>query len=532
MPRKKQHPTESKDSLREIVETVVFVVVLVLLLKSFVAEAFVIPTGSMATTLWGYQKDVECPKCHYVFPLNCSDEVEKGLGPILEGECPNCRYHIHFDPLAFPPETGDRVLVNKSLYDTFGPPNRFDVVVFKYPVSPQTDKHVQMNYIKRLVGLPGETIAIYGGDLYVSNDFSYGSEVSDAEQRTRMHVDDRDVVKLFDDQIKDQKPIEQENLKGKKFRILRKPPDKILSMQRIVYDNDFPAEDLPDRLRWQPEGESWQLDNPALPRRFDHKGGELGWIHYRHLLRDTDSPQLITDFMGYNSARGQQGQNWVADLVLQCDVNVEKAEGEIVLELSRGADRFQARFTLANNTCTLVRLQDGKKPETLASADSGVGAGTYRLRFANVDQRLAVWVDRSLIFGDGVAYDPPKQRGPVAANDLQPASIGVKGDVAVDHIKLFRDTYYTMQRNGSPSASDAEGSWGEDSLAWGNPNEWGPLRDLPVRTQYVQPEHFLCLGDNSPESSDGRDWGLVPRRLMLGRALLVYWPFGRAGPIR
>src|SRR5262245_55968586 len=53
----------SDSSGREVVETVVFVVVLVLLLKSFAAEAFVIPTGSMAETLYGYQKEVTCPSC-------------------------------------------------------------------------------------------------------------------------------------------------------------------------------------------------------------------------------------------------------------------------------------------------------------------------------------------------------------------------------------------------------------------------------------------------------------------------------------
>ena len=46
--KKPKHP---RDPFREAVETVVFVVVLVLLLKLFVTEAFVIPTGSMATTL-------------------------------------------------------------------------------------------------------------------------------------------------------------------------------------------------------------------------------------------------------------------------------------------------------------------------------------------------------------------------------------------------------------------------------------------------------------------------------------------------
>src|SRR5712691_7356281 len=58
---RKLHTPPQTSSGREVVETIVFVVVLVLLLKSFVAEAFVIPTGSMATTLLGYHKDVTCP---------------------------------------------------------------------------------------------------------------------------------------------------------------------------------------------------------------------------------------------------------------------------------------------------------------------------------------------------------------------------------------------------------------------------------------------------------------------------------------
>src|SRR5690242_6462906 len=71
---------QQSDSVREIVETIVFVVVLVLMLKSFAAEAFVIPTGSMAETLLGYQKMVECPECHVKFPVNCSQEVDPSDG--------------------------------------------------------------------------------------------------------------------------------------------------------------------------------------------------------------------------------------------------------------------------------------------------------------------------------------------------------------------------------------------------------------------------------------------------------------------
>src|SRR5205823_2729466 len=104
-------------------ETVVFVVVLVLLLKGFVAEAFVIPTGSMATTLLGNQKNAVCPQCGYEFPVNCHDQVEfkEGREPtrIMGSICPNCEYGLNFKDENTPAcSTGDRVLVAKYFYDT------------------------------------------------------------------------------------------------------------------------------------------------------------------------------------------------------------------------------------------------------------------------------------------------------------------------------------------------------------------------------------------------------------------------------
>jgi signal peptidase I len=254
-------------------------------------------------------------------------------------------------------------------------------------------------------------------------------------------------------------------------------------------------------------------------------------------------PQLITDFQGYNSAitdnpnRLQQelqykasAHSWVGDLMLECTVKVERAEGELCLELSKGVDRFQASWNLQTGECTLYRLEGvgGARGKPLAKAETTVKApGSYTLRFANVDERLAVWVDGNLPFAtpqtpEGVFYDGPKQRGPTE-NDLEPASIGTKGAaVQVEHLKLWRDTYYTLKGT-EPDATASD---------YSDPKEWAPLRKLEYRTMYVQPGHYLCLGDNSPQSADSREWGTVPERLMLGRALAVYFPFNRLGRIR
>src|SRR6266436_6791521 len=103
--KRKKKDTHPRDPAREVIETIVFVVVLVLLLKLFVTEAFVIPTGSMAETLYGYQKIVTCPKCSHEFPVNSHDEVEGAAeingGPrraveMIGATCPNCRFHIAF----------------------------------------------------------------------------------------------------------------------------------------------------------------------------------------------------------------------------------------------------------------------------------------------------------------------------------------------------------------------------------------------------------------------------------------------------
>jgi signal peptidase I len=591
------------DSFREVIETVVFVVVLVLMLKSFDAEAFVIPTGSMSETLLGYQKMTVCPQCGYRFPVNCSQEVDPqdpqrdANGHIVNQEkitgctCPNCREHITFvnpdkpitgpDEVADPPDySGDRVLVAKFLYDLFdASPNRLDVVVFKFPgdntfpVKGPYQGGVPMNYIKRLIGLSGETIAIHNGDLYVLP-APTRQEEEDVEQQLKLPTPDEKHEQMllrkgrlaYYDLEREPDPVKREELskqlwekkhmhvqtddadeavklfKSGAFQIIRKSPDTIKAMRRIVYDNDHPAKDLlaVQPPRWADRdgvGDgAWKADDAHGFRLTAPAADKVHWLGYRHILRgQDDKPRLITDFMGYNSWEGQYsrhgspGENWVGDLILDCDVQADQAQGELTLELSRGVDRFRARWDLATGLCTLLRVQ-GEKEESLTpepKPTSLKGGGAHHLRFANVDQRLTVWVDDALPFGDGVTYPPSETEGPTKENDLEPASIGLKGTGATVHgLKLWRDTYYTTANDGNPGASDV------GRVDPGDPSTWSGMKKPPTKTIYVQPEHYLCMGDNSPESSDGRSWGLVPNRLLLGKALAVYYPFDRFGRIR
>jgi signal peptidase I len=123
MSQKLESKNEKKKSvIREWVESIIIAFILAMIIRTFVVQAFKIPTGSMRTTL-------------------------------LEG---------------------DLILVNKFIYGAKIPfmdsslpaltkPQRGDVVVFIYPQSPTKD------FIKRLIGLPGETVEIKNGTVYIDD---------------------------------------------------------------------------------------------------------------------------------------------------------------------------------------------------------------------------------------------------------------------------------------------------------------------------------------------------------------------------
>ena len=102
--------TKKKKSLvREYAEAIIIAVLLALLIRTFVVQAFTIPSGSMIPTLL----------------------------------------------------VGDYILVNKFIY-RFKDPVRGDVIVFKYPWDEKRD------FIKRVVGLGGEEIVIKGRAVFVN----------------------------------------------------------------------------------------------------------------------------------------------------------------------------------------------------------------------------------------------------------------------------------------------------------------------------------------------------------------------------
>lgn len=120
-------------SLVEWVLVIVGAVLVALVIKTFVLQAFYIPTGSMEPTLLGEQR---------------TDGTKA---------------------------TGDRILVNKLSYRLHGV-NRGDVVVFENPDlsgsdlvnAPAVGTPPMSDLIKRVVGLPGDSVVISGGTVSIN----------------------------------------------------------------------------------------------------------------------------------------------------------------------------------------------------------------------------------------------------------------------------------------------------------------------------------------------------------------------------
>src|SRR5262249_13273158 len=142
---------------------VVIFIIALLILRAIGAEPYGVPTGSMAPALMGNHKVVICPRCGYEMRVGYRDDGTEGKSGDPHAECPNCG----FDDIALdgvPVCRGDHLLVSKGVF-TWRNPRRWEVAVFRWPVDGKA-------FVKRVIGLPGESVQIRGGDIYIDGELS------------------------------------------------------------------------------------------------------------------------------------------------------------------------------------------------------------------------------------------------------------------------------------------------------------------------------------------------------------------------
>lgn len=556
--------------IRETIESIVVAFLLAFLFRTFEAEPFSIPTGSMAPTLLGAHKDIFGEKTSFRFQANSSMESPEAAlrdtppAYVLGVVDPMSRFPQAIDRYKFANDgtfCGDRILVSKFIYD-FTEPQRWDVIVFKYP------RDAKINYIKRLIGLPNESIRVVGGDIWA-------------------------------------KPV---NAPASAFRIQRKPDVRLLAMLQVVDDTNYVAADL-QKAGWPSKWQPWTVGEAIKPTRSsaeDKNGWKLSstskqpaWTRYYQVLPGTQDwfviqnggkptglssriAEPITDFVAYNATydtqspiggssmspqeyneyvsqprpsrmfldgQGQpveldaekQGLYWVGDLALEIEAKVESDGGVLLLDLVKAGEHFQCSIDVATGVATLSRSQgqfssdndeapsaSGKGP----TANTRVkGKGAYKIRFSNIDRELRLWVGGSRVtFSGPTTYtqSPGNLRPHFSEQDpldLAPIGIAVEsGVVTVTRSRVLRDIYYQASGERQHEYGGVYPERARNVLL--DPTQWATT-ELFENMQSLEfdfnDNEFMPMGDNSAQSQDARWWHHVDRDLLVGKALAVYW---------
>ncbi|MEM9380804.1 MAG: signal peptidase I [Planctomycetota bacterium] len=385
--------SERSHPWRDNIEAVAISIVTIVLFKYFVLEAYKIPTGSMQPTLMGNE--------------------ETG---------------IH-----------DRVIVDKLSYH-YRDPERFEIAVFKYPLDSAK------NFIKRIIGMPGELLYLKGGDAWIR---------PDGETQAR---------------------------------VLRRPRPIQNAQLRL----------LDTRGEWRPTRQAastWTIDA--------RKGGDLvvakgrGEASFpRGSIKD-DYLDGYPEGMKSDVNDRNKNSNWndVSDLRVRADVRVDAGCREVAFVLHEGRRRF--RFVLPGPAAPEgeslrieaigIEDEEGRYPAgpggTVAQLDAPrrlVAGRSTTVEAQNLNDLLALRVDGEEILTLEVPPAPEQAAGKFTLAVEAPDGAGA----TLEDLKIWRDIYYTTD----------------------------PTRQKVTRWQ-IPPGNYVVLGDNSQDSSDGRDWTLARFRL-------------------
>jgi signal peptidase I len=460
-----------KTPLRDNIEAFAVAVIMAVMLKYFVLEAYKIPTGSMQPTLMG-----------------------------------NTETQIF-----------DRVLVDKFSYH-YRDPERFEVATFKYPLDRSK------NFIKRIVGMPGEQFRIAHGDLWT--------------------------------------------------RASEREPWKALRRPRPI-----------QRETWKPldgskEGESptWKPEAGATPPwTFGHRSieasgaGRARFVGRAGAIMDVYADGYPRSIQSIVRPGEYSGENAVGDLRVEGQVTAEAGLEAVVVELDEGTRRYRLSIpgpAAPADACLSIVVED-TAPSSPDKAFRELRGPAYRLPGGkrvsfgaqNLDDELSLDLEGEV----RMALDVE-----LATDQTSSAWIECRGAGALlEDLQVSRDIYY---REGT-----SESQWvipaghyfmmGDNTQNSSDSREWllyvmetaidgvtrtlrGNLRMVPgrfdgMRMQIADGENPIQMqSERGPTTWFRDEWGelfvlptgecrrlpserapFVPRELMTGRALFVFWPY-------
>lgn len=513
------HAPAEPTSVKDTVMSLLIAFTIALIFRGIVLEPFQIPTGSMAPTLLGAHVRMYDKETGYSWPMSPSQfvdpqtqQVATPAQQVTEAREPNTNRLL--PPLNTTASSGDRIFVLKYMYP-FGTPQRWDVVVFRTPTSPQE------YYIKRLVGLENEELAIVDGDVF-----------------TRPFKSDRD-----------ESP--EECWKSAEWRIARKPLRVQNAVWQLIFDSTYsPLNPTRDGRKW--------FTSPWIASTAGWKGQDTPVYTYEGSgptsLKWDSKNRPITDLNHYNDTPNLNYAGRMSRPVFPCsDVKVsfgyrptKAAGGPVGATIRVNGHDFRARVE-ADGTATVSMRPAGEESwTTLATAAAKVSIATdtvANIEFRHVDQSLQLLVNGAVVCDAGYDWTPaqrvefatgkplsamlslmvmPPPLSMVSMYTSPEVSIDLPGACELHRVGLARDLFYQPVTHQVP------------------PRIGGPARGTHPRSiQVQQANEFFMMGDNSPASLDGRLWGdsdpwvqtlidpadgVVARDLIVGKAFCVFFP--------
>lgn len=359
--------------------------ILALLFQGFAMQAFQIPTGSMAETLRGDHFPFRCTRCGFAF------DVDSGMS-INRAQCPNCDYIL--PPAAIGRmKHGDRIFVLKSIYQFFDP-HRWDVVVFKNPLNPKD------NFIKRLIALPGETVRLIQGDVYIDG------------------------------------------------QIMRKPVQVQRELWMPIYLQDYPIcggkQGASSAFVSDPNS-SWQMGPSVSYLKADK--------HLRHyLIYQTSNPHDFRAVYSYNENDAAPGRPIVSDLMVSFYARMDNEDAIVGASLEKSGVLYSG-YVEQRGAIVFEKTVNGQTQELRRMLVPDLAQEhAARFEFANVDRQLVLrWGDKRSVYD--LTKDPDFAE-PADETHSPQVRVFARTQAEIRHIALSRDIYYMGQEDFSPRATE------------------------------------------------------------------------------